>query len=122
MQALPSLVHALARKSSLVQALHWVNSASASACGELHLTLTRDETKAGMNAPCSACLCQDVEGKLESELASGLDACVDEVTEMIAPLGEATAAAVARLQDAEARRSQLAEELEALEKRAAAVE
>lgn len=63
-----------------------------------------------------------MEGKLEAELTSGLDACVDEVTELIAPLGEATAAAVARLQDAEARRSQLAEQLEALQQRAAAVE
>ena len=65
---------------------------------------------------------QDVEEKLEAELDSGLGACVDEVTGLVAPLGEATAAAVARLQDAEARRSQLAEQLEALQQRAAAVE
>lgn len=63
-----------------------------------------------------------MEEKLEAELRVGLDGCVEEVTALVAPLGEATAAAVARLQDAEARRSALAEQLEGLKQRAAAVE
>lgn len=95
----------------------------ARACGEPNLPLRRDATKGRRSfSRHSACLCQDVEEKLEAELTSGLDACVDEVADLVAPLGEATAAAVARLQDAEARRSQLAEQLEALQQRAAAVE
>lgn len=65
---------------------------------------------------------QEVEEKLEAELRTGLDSCVAEVTALVAPLGEATAAAVARLRDAEARRAELAQQLEALKQRAAAVE
>jgi len=65
---------------------------------------------------------QDVEEKLEAELGAGLDACVEQVTSLVAPLGEATAAAVARLRDAEARVAALGEDLEGLKQRAAAVE
>ncbi len=65
---------------------------------------------------------QEVEEKLEAELRSGLDECVEEVTALVAPLGEATAAAVKRLQHAETRCGALAEELEGLKQRAAAVE
>ena len=65
---------------------------------------------------------QDVEEKLEAELGAGLDACVEQVAGLVAPLGEATAAAVARLRDAEARVAALGEDLEGLKQRAAAVE
>ena len=106
-------------KNNPVQALHSSVPPAHVLSSVCRLVVMRSRTKVHLY---SACVCQDVEGKLEAELASGLDACVDEVTELIVPLGEATAAAVTRLQDAEARRAQLAEELEALEKRAAAVE
>jgi len=56
------------------------------------------------------------------ELGAGLDACVEQVTSLVAPLGEATAAAVARLRDVEARVAALGEDLEGLKQRAAAVE
>ncbi|KAK9834814.1 hypothetical protein WJX81_000733 [Elliptochloris bilobata] len=87
----------------------------------LNLPLRRAEAK-GKVERVAANFAKDVEAKLEAELQAGLDACVGEVTAMVAPLGKATAAAVARLQDAEARCSALAEQLEGLKQRAAAVE
>lgn len=93
---------------------------------ELHGRATAPVAPMHTRQPCvlsiSAISFQEVEEKLEAELRSGLDECVEEVTTLVAPLGEATAAAVKRLQRAEARRGALAQELEALKQRAAAVE
>ena len=65
---------------------------------------------------------QDVESKLELELTAGLDECISAVSNLMRPLEAATAAEVARLEDALSRCALLATELETLQQRAAAVE
>ncbi len=74
---------------------------------------------------CGLLLCfarQEVEEKLQAELREGLEACVAEVGTFMAPLEAAADAAVARVERAEARRAELAGELEGLKLRAASVE
>ncbi len=65
---------------------------------------------------------QEVEEKLQAELAEGLASCVAEVDVFMAPLEAATDAAVEKVRQAEARRAELAGELEGLKQRAARVE
>ena len=65
---------------------------------------------------------QGVEEKLQAELAVGLEACAAEVNTFMRPLEVATAVAVERLRDAEARLAALSSELETLKQRAANVE
>lgn len=59
---------------------------------------------------------------MSAELAAGLEECIGEITGFIAPLERLTAAEVERLRAAEARRSAVADRLETLKARAAAVE
>ena len=65
---------------------------------------------------------QEVEEKLQAELAEGLASCVAEVDAFMAPLEAAADAAVEKVRQAEARRAELAGELEGLKQRAASVE
>ena len=68
------------------------------------------------------CVLQEVESKLKAELEAGLEKCVSETNSFMKPVETATAAVVERLKEAEQRRAELAEELEALKQRAASVE
>lgn len=61
---------------------------------------------------------QEVEQKLEVELAEGLSSTEAQVRAWMEPLAQLTAAQVRRAEDGESRRAQLAERLEDLQERA----
>ncbi|KAK9811735.1 hypothetical protein WJX72_009255 [[Myrmecia] bisecta] len=87
----------------------------------LNLPLRRAEAKAKLEKVANN-FAKDVQGRLQQEMAQALDGCCGEINSFILPLEALAVAAVERLQEAEARRAELVEELDQLKQRAANVE